>query len=288
MSDHNHLNNEMLKDILDALKHPEKSFDKLEEKYRNNEETAILLNQIKNTLKSDYRSTKQLEKFSANVYKTLFQFAHNKYNRELQLTGDNLFDTIVTSVNFLGQELNYSTVTTTYLNDIFNSLGDVVIVVDNEGVILYVNKAALKMLNFPESKLRKSNISKLLEKKEDFNSLLETSKNHQPVNFVTSDKKKIPFSLKISKFSRPDNPLMGHVIIARDLLALMKQQQAFVDKNIELLRANNELEEMHKSLLNILDSIESLVLVSDANTFKVSFVNEFGRKQYGSFKNKKI
>jgi PAS domain S-box-containing protein len=116
-----------------------------------------------------------------------------------------------------------------------------------------------------------------LEKSVNIDDLLTTQQIHYPINFISSDGQFIPVSVNISVFERADNPMMGYVIIARDLSVLLKHQAEIEEKNQIILQTNADLEKAHQSLKTILDTIDAIIYILDIDSNELLFVNEYGR-----------
>lgn len=199
------------------------------------------LNRIKSLLFEKHYSKKDVKLFIRRINSLLLKYAHQKYNESLPFTGDDIMDSLIYSINFMGEELNYSTVTTHYAQDVFNSIANIIIVVDNLGLILFINKATTQKLGYKEKELKSQNINMLLEEGLDYKMLIESKSKRRFYNFFTKNNERIPVSLSISKFSRKDNPFMGHVIIARDVSMEIKFQNAIKEHNRKMKKTNEEL-----------------------------------------------
>jgi PAS domain S-box-containing protein len=270
----------LLNDILQIVQNPSSRIDFTADAYKKNKGITSYLKKIQRTLTSRYFSKKEVDGFVKKANNLLLGYAQHRYSKELKLTNNETFDSLVTGLNFLGQELNNSTVTTHYLNDVFSSIGDIVLVVNKVGHILYVNSAGCNMLGYKESEIKDTQIRLILEKGFQLDDLLASQKTHLPVNFVTSSGGLLPVSLKISNFERLDNPMMGYVIIARDLSVVLKHQKEIEKKNRIILKANKELENAHQNLRIILDSVDVMVYIADIQTNEVLFLNDYGRNLF--------
>jgi PAS domain S-box-containing protein len=204
------------------------------------------LNKLKEKVNSNFFSYKEIETFINKTNDILLEYAQHKYGNSVELTGDDILDSLITSVDFLGQELNYSTVTTHYLNDVFNSIGDLLLVVDEKGNILYISGTTCKMLEYKVDDLKNKNIQMILDTDVDFNFILKNKKNQSQYIFVTKNGKRIPVELKLSDFARQDNPMMGQVIIARDISVHLKYQNEIEQQNKLIKKTNEELREALK------------------------------------------
>jgi len=200
------------------------------------------LEKLEEKIQDKYYTKKEIRNFIFKLNNLILQYASHKYNRRLKFTNDDVIDSLITSVHFLGEELNFSTVTTSYLMDVFNSIGEMLIVVNNESNIMFVNKTTLETLGFEENDLKARKLSVLLENTAEDNLLMSSNKNHIKINFKKANNEILPVYLRITDFQQLDNPLLGHVIIARDLSMLLNHQHEIEAKNLEILEKNKELE----------------------------------------------
>ena len=171
----------------------------------------------------------------------LLNYAQHNYNYQVKLIGDDFFDSLATCINILGEELNYSTVTTNYTEDVFNSIGDLLLVVDNLGYVLFVNKSICQVLGYKAEEIERQHIKLILEPAIDFSTILENNELQRGYNYRTKSNNLIPVSLSISNFSRKDNPFMGHVIIARDISLSLKYEREIEEQNEVITKSNEEL-----------------------------------------------
>lgn len=85
----------------------------------------------------------------------LIEYSTRHFNKRIKISDkkDEL-DAISNGINMLGEELNDATISKIYFNSIFNSLSEMVFILNKKGIIRDVNKAGEKKLQF--SKKRKS------------------------------------------------------------------------------------------------------------------------------------
>ncbi|MDD3875943.1 MAG: ATP-binding protein [Bacteroidales bacterium] len=222
--------------------------NKICENFQNDKYICASLKSLNKKLQTNYYSKIKVEHFINKVNTLLLNYARHHYSKKLNITNDEIFDTLVTSINFLGEELNFSTVTTYYLDDVFSSLGDMLLVVDKEGHILYSNLSLWSTVLYKEGELKDKNIKMILEPDVNISNILESKSNQKLTNFISSTGNKIPVSLKISNFSRSDNPMMGYVIVARDMSQFLKHQKEIESKNEKIQKVNTRLRKaLHKA-----------------------------------------
>jgi signal transduction histidine kinase len=72
-------------------------------------------------------------------------------------------DAFISGVNMLGEELKTTTISRNYFNNIFHSVSDLIIVLNEKGIIENVNRSAVEKLNISASQLIGLKIDQLLE-----------------------------------------------------------------------------------------------------------------------------
>ncbi len=193
------------------------------------------LEQLDLVIQKHYLKSDKIENRIESFIEILMQFAQHDYSTECSLDSENdLINSMAIAINLLGEELNYSTVTTYYLNDIFNSMKDMLITIDKQGYIQSVNQSCYEVLNFEEGELDKKKISTIMEQKIVFANFGNNTSPDQIYNLISKDNVHIPAVLGISPFVRGDEKETGYVIIAKDMTEIKHKQDIIYDKNKQL------------------------------------------------------
>ena len=198
------------------------------------EDTAAL-SRLEETLKKHYISHHEVERKSDEFYETLLKFAQHDYTIQNEL--DSEYDTInslAMAINLVGEELNNSTVTTYYLNDIFNSMKDMLITIDKQGYIQSVNHSCCEVLKYTQDELHKKAISTILADEIVFADLSNNASSDQIYTLIAKDNQQILAVLGISPFVRGDEQETGYVIIAKDMTEIKRKQDIIAEKNKQL------------------------------------------------------
>lgn len=263
MSDRNEEISDLLKDLLKVLNKSDSDIDSIIGDNQTDENSNSVYQLLNDWLTKHYYQKNDVKRFFNDVNKVLIGYSKHSFHRELPFQNDETFDTLVTGINFLGEELNHSTVTTHYLHDIFSSIGDIVIVINKKGNMLYLNSKAFSLLEFSESELKDKSIKTILEKNTSVTELMNVDLLNKSVNFISNTGKTIPTKITVSNFSRPDNPMMGYVIVARDMSFYLEYQ-----KSIELFR-------------NLFNDHTAINLLIDAETLQIENANHAAQVFYG-------
>lgn len=201
-----------------------------------------LLEKVEETIQEKFYTKKEIKNFIFKLNNLILAYASHKYTKRLKFTNDDVIDSLITSVHFLGEELNYSTVTTTYLMDVFNSIGEMMLVVNNTRNILFFNQTTLDVLGYDSNDVKARDIKFLFEKEDEVELLQSNQKEHIKVNFRKANNEILPVYIRVSDFQQTDNPLLGQVIIARDISMLIKHQHEIENKNLQIIEKNKELQ----------------------------------------------
>ena len=230
------------KAVLKIIFNKNLNLEKLQNDLQINNKTIIdYLKKNHTAVNSKYYKKEEVEIFIDRATETLLGYARHEYNKGIDFTNDDNFDALVTSIIFLGQELNFSTVTTNYTEDVFNSIGDLLLVVDNFGYILFVNNATCKVLGYSKNEIERQQIKMILEKDIEFQDIINNKNKREIFKYRSKFNKSITVSLNVSDFSRRDNPFMGYVIIARDISLTLKYEKEIEEQNKRILRTNEKL-----------------------------------------------
>jgi len=188
-----------------------------------------------------------LEELVNRINDQILQYALNNYFYKIKLTNENdLFDSLITSLNMLGEEINFSTVSRQYLTDIFNTIPEFIIVVDEKGIIQTVNKNILVELDELNENLLHTNICSLFQEKPSLKELENSADNKTILTLKHKDNINIPVTIKTSKFVESDKNENRTVFILNNLTERIKYQQELEKKNIEVININKDLKEALK------------------------------------------
>ncbi|MEI9809101.1 MAG: PAS domain-containing protein [Bacteroidota bacterium] len=113
-------------------------------------------------------------------------------------------DAFISGVNMLGEELKERTISRDYFNDIFNSVSDMVFVLDKQGKIENINTAVIQHLQYSLDFLTGKPMSFLSDKEQPawFGKILKDIRASRMTSyetvFRTKDKNSIPVLLSAS------------------------------------------------------------------------------------------
>lgn len=225
----------------------ESADEELNELKKTNPEIVDGLYQIKSVIEKKFVKKSYLENKVNSINDQILQYALNNYYYKIDLTDDDdLFDSLITSLNMLGDEINYSTISRQYLTDIFNTIPEFIIIVDKKGIIQTVNKNILDELGEANENLLNTSICSLFVEKLSLKDLENSADNNPILTLKRNANSNIPVIIKTSKFVESDHNESRTVFILSDLTEIIKYQKELENKNTEVVRINRNLKEALK------------------------------------------
>jgi PAS domain S-box-containing protein len=107
----------------------------------------------------------------------LIEYSRGHFNKRIKFSDKkDEVDAISNGINMLGEELNDATISKIYFNSIFNSLSEMVFILNKRGIIQDVNKAVEKKLQFSKEEITGKNIYRFYKK----NNFIENENNLPP------------------------------------------------------------------------------------------------------------
>lgn len=161
----------------------------------------------------------------SEILKVVEAFASLNYSKKAKLRADtDLFNTLAKAINKLGKELKSSTVSRDYFESVFQSMINMLIVVNPKGIIKTINSATLELLGYKESELIGKSISMIFpeeassQKSTLINELVKKGAVHNNEKiFVSKSGKKIPVLFSGALMSDDKCKLQGIVCAAQDI-----------------------------------------------------------------------
>jgi PAS domain S-box-containing protein len=95
-----------------------------------------------------------MDKRFKEINERLIDYSQGKFERRIVLSErKDEIDGLSNGINMLGEELNEALISKNYLNSIFNSVSDMVLILDKTGKIEDVNRAVVENLLYPKHEL---------------------------------------------------------------------------------------------------------------------------------------
>lgn len=187
------------------------------------------------------------ERFN-KIRNLLLAYAHGNFDKKVGMSRRmDEVDAFIAGVNMLGEELKDKTISRDYFNNIFNSVSDMVFVLDTKGRIENINTSVTRNLQYELGRLQQKPINFLLDNSEPtwFAALVKDlkvdRKSAYETTLVTDDKKRIPVLVSGSYFSSGPYARRKRILLTAKDISIQKETQNMV------LRAIIETEEKERA-----------------------------------------
>lgn len=191
------------------------------------------------------------------------------YSKEASISGkDDAFDGLALGLNMLARELSASTVSKAYVNDIIESMHDMLIVVDGDAVIRSVNQSVCDLRGIERDKLVGARLDALLPAMTpgEIGALIEQGGAHeQEIGLLSRDGTAIPVSFSASVLRDRGDRIQGLVCVARDLTESKRIEEERWRLREAVARQGIMLEELSTPLIPIRDDILVMPLVGSVD-----------------------
>lgn len=182
----------------------------------------------------------------------LIEYSNRRFNKRIKISDkkDEL-DAISNGINMLGEELNDATISKIYFNSIFNSLSEMVFILNKKGIIRDLNKAAENKLQLPKKDITGKNIYRFYKKNSDPENI-HVADNSVPLNYNIFTIKKghnIPVRVRTTTFKNAfDKELV--ILTATDISEELKAQNGIMQAIIqgEEIERKRLSKDLHDSL----------------------------------------
>jgi PAS domain S-box-containing protein len=179
----------------------------------------------------------------------------------------------------LGEELKTSTISRNYFNNIFNSVSDMLFVLNNKGLISNVNNVVIDKLKYTEGQLKQNSIDFITKGKQELFSYIKQELGKKDI-VISFDSQLcladgcpikgpcLPVNCSCSYLYNQNKDRIGYLLIARDLSVIQKYEQSLIESE---LKYRNVFEKSSDCLF-ITGSDGKLLDINDAGLqlFKIS------------------
>jgi two-component system NarL family sensor kinase len=186
-------------------------------------------------------------------------------------------DAFISNINMLGEELKASTISRNYFNNIFNSVSDMLFVLNNSGKINSANRAATEKLDCPEQELRSNHIDFITTNKGYLFNYIKSELNRKE-DVITFDSqirsvsgKHMPVNCTCTYLYNPHKERIGYLLIVRDQSLIRSYEQSLIESENKY----RNIFEKSSDCLFIIDLQGKMLEVNDAGKqlFKISKIS---------------
>jgi PAS domain S-box-containing protein len=172
------------------------------------------------------------------INRLLTDYSLGKFHRKLGISSRmDEVDAFIAGVNMLGEELKATTISRNYFNNIFNSVSDMVFVVNNKGGIENVNNAVYEQLGFELEALSAQSFDVLAASEEDMlfpgivKQLKKESNVQKEIVLKCKNGQKLPVLISIAHLISEEKKKIGFLITAKDI-TLQRQTENLIIRTI--------------------------------------------------------
>lgn len=221
------------------------------------------LNKLAKRLSADYLSKAEVEQRMDDIVDIVASLASLNFTETISISDkSDIFDILAAGLNMLGEELQKSVVSRSFLNSIIDSMSDLLIVGSSDGIIELINPAALDLLKYDRSELLGKPVSRIFyNQRQSQNSIIEDilgrkTPSTMEATYLAKDGTKIPVLFSGSVMQGKDGAVEGIVCLAHDITDRKQAEE-------DLKQRTHDLSERIKEL-NCLYGISNLVDKPDA------------------------
>ena len=207
------------------------------------------------------------------INKLLREYSKGNFEKRLNVS-DQLdeIDACITSINMLGEELRDATISRNYFNNIFNSVSDMVFVLNKKGNIEDINQSVSTQLKYERQQLTGKLIDELcvVEKSLFKNTVKQLNSNSGVVTkttyFQTSDQVRIPVELTATWLINERNQRNGILLTAKDITIKQQTENLVLRAIIDTAERERQrlARDLHDSLGQKISAIKFYIAASAA------------------------
>jgi len=234
---------EILKDL-----EPGTGISSRDKHVKNSDKNTITISseELAEFLSKNYYSIDKIQETIFHLEEMVINLASLDFSQKILFDGNmNVFESLALGLNMLGEELLHSTVSVNYLENIYETMSDMLIVTDKDHKITKVNQATLETLKYEETELINKHIQiisgnhKSQAKTKPFHEITseDSCKNTESV-FLTKTGKKINVLFSSNSMYNAIGVLEGYVCFAQNINEIKKAQKKLSESKKIAERAN--------------------------------------------------
>lgn len=158
------------------------------------------------------------------ISELLVEYSLGKFDSKIELTEkQDEIDAFISSINMLGEELKVTTISKNYFNNIFNSVSDMLFVLNQDGEVENVSQSVKEKLKISIDSIKGKQIDTFFHKKSSlFRQVTDVLKKkgntaELEADLFRSDGTTIPVSCSGTYLTTENKEKLGYLLVARDL-----------------------------------------------------------------------
>ena len=196
------------------------------------------------------------------IVDVIYSFASLNFTKKVELTDQaNVLDTLAIGLNLLGEELHSTTVSRKFLNNIFDSILDMVAVINPDGTVNFMNKTGRDLLHYKEDEILYKHFSLICSENDIISPFFKTLAKKKKsiklrnieVDLIRKDGSLLPTLVNLSELPGSEKEIAGYVLVARDVSERKKIEELQKAKEI----AEKSLEVKTQFLANMSHEIRT-------------------------------
>ena len=211
-----------------------------------------------------HRKLTGMDKRLKEINERLIDYSQGKFDRRIILSEDkDEIDGISNGINMLGEELNEALISRNYLDSIFNSVSDMVIVLDKKGKIEDANQPCLEQLLYTKKELTGNSFRQICKGDVFINKNIKAGKKHEATGFnghpvmCPKNGKPIPVNVHVSPFMNPAGTELI-VVCATDISPLLTRENRVMRAIIDTQEKERQrvATDLHDALMQQITAIK--------------------------------
>jgi PAS domain S-box-containing protein len=151
---------------------------------------------------------------------------------------------LIDSFNKMAQDLERTTVSKEYVDNIIRTMIDALLVISPDGVIVRCNAAACMLAGYEESELCGHPVTLILKGEvPDISGVEKGFVRTEEAVFLAKDGRRVPVLLSASLMHGADEAILATVLVALDITDRKRAEEELAEKALKLARSNTELEQ---------------------------------------------
>lgn len=178
--------------------------------------------------------------------------ANGCFNTHIEIKRDDEIGALATAFNKMTEDLQRTTVSKDYFDNIIKSINDTLFVIGPDAKIRTVNRATCELLGYTEKELVGRELETIIPREENFfiekwlqvlNKKPDIVIMNREIDYMTKDEKRIPMLFSSSSLKNKEGKSEGTVCIAIDITERKRAEE-------ELLKSKKDLQFLSSQLLS--------------------------------------